>query len=217
MVVIGWDVSTAAIGICVKREGKEHEFHVIFPKGDTALAKWRDARQQVEYFMEAFDDDDDSVNRHKVQHVIEQRLGGFTGGLTTKQTLMALAAMNAVVSTELSYSGEIEYILPVTAKALTKFKEKQKDGEDKKETVVRLAKAACPGFPYKEKKVSGKPKKGKGKTYPWVKGVDDMADAWLLVEAFQAQKDKASSEQSKKAASGKGKARRAKADSSEEE
>lgn len=214
MVTIGWDVSTAAIGICIKREGKDHVFHVIFPRGETALEKWRSASAQVKNFVEERLDED---HYDTVTHVVEQRLGGFTGGLTTKQTLMALAAMNAVVSVELSSSGKITYILPVTAKALTKFKEKQKDGEDKKETVVRLAKAACPGFPYKEKKVSGKPKKGKGKTYPWVKGTDDMADAWLLVEAFRAQKDKASSEQSKKAASGKGKARRAKADSSEEE
>jgi hypothetical protein len=211
-VTIGWDISTAAIGICVKREGKEHEFHVIFPKGDEALDKWRYANQAIhEIIGEIMEPEESAV------HVVEQRLGGFTGGLTTKQTLMALAAMNAVVSVALSHSGQVHYILPVTAKALTKFKDRQKDGEDKKETVVRLAKAACPGFPYKEKKVSGKPKKGKGKTYPWVKGVDDMADAWLLVEAFQAQKDKASSEQSKKAASGKGKARRTEADGSEEE
>lgn len=215
MVTIGWDVSTAAIGICVKKEGKEREFHVIFPKGDTALEKWKSASYDVKEFMDSWLCRNGDVGT--VTHIVEQRLGGFTGGMTTKQTLMALAAMNAVVSVALSRTGEITYILPVTAKALTKFKEKQKDGEDKKETVVRLAKAACPGFPYKEKKSSGKPKKGKGKTYPWVKGVDDMADAWLLVEAYQAQKDKASSEQSKKAASGKGKARRAKADSSEEE
>lgn len=214
-VTIGWDISTAAIGICVKREDRDYEFHVIFPKGDTALEKWQSAASDVKEFVDSWlcrNGDIDSV-----AHIVEQRLGGFTGGLTTKQTLMALAAMNAVVSVTLSHFGEITYILPVTAKALTKFKDKQKDGEDKKETVVRLAKAACPGFPYKEKKVSGKPKKGKGKTYPWVKGVDDMADAWLLVEAYWAQKDKASSEQSKEAAGRKGKARRAKADSSEEE
>ena len=211
-ILIGWDVSTAAIGICVRQEGKDDWFHVIFPKGDTALEKWKSAQKEAFDFV-----NDKFTSNDCFRHVVEQRLGGFTGGLTTKQTLMALAAMNAVVSTTISFFGEITYILPVTAKALTKFKDKQKDGEDKKETVVRLAKSACPGFPYKEKKVSGKPKKGKGKTYPWVKGTDDMADAWLLVEAYQAQENKASSEQSKKAAGRKGKARRAKADSSEEE
>lgn len=187
MVIIGWDISTAAIGICIKYPDKT-EFKVLFPEGDTQLEKWRSAIEQVRNFMMFHQRHDGGVH-----HVVEQRLGGFTGGLTTKQTLMALAAMNAVVSTELSNSGEITYILPVTAKALTKFKEKQLEGEDKKETVVRLARLACQTFPYKEKKSSGKIKSGKNKTYPWVKGVDDMADAWLLVEAYQVQKEKASS------------------------
>lgn len=197
-ILIGWDISTSAIGICVRREGSDDEFHAIFPKGDTPLEKWRSASQQVEKFMDGID--------HLVQisHIVEQRLGGFTGGLTTKQTLMALAAMNAVVSTVISHYGKITYILPVTAKALTKFKSKQLPNEDKKETVVRLARLACPAFPYKEKKLSGKPTKGK--TYPWVNGVDDMADAWLLVEAYRALEGKASG-QPEKARSGKGEAR----------
>jgi hypothetical protein len=227
LVIIGWDVSTTAIGICVKWEDRPHEFHVIFPKGETALDKWKDAQLNVLHFMDEISEKvDDELSKRPgaaghgpypyIKHVVEQRLGGFTGGLTTKQTLMALAAMNAVVSTELSGTGEIEFILPQTAKALTGLKKKQLEGEDKKETVVRLARFACPGFPYKEKKVSGKAKRGKGKTYPWVKGIDDMADAWLLVEAYQALKGKADG-QSKKAAGRKGKARRAQADGSEEE
>lgn len=228
MVIIGWDVSTTAIGVCVKWDGRPHEFHVIFPKGKTALDKWKDAKLNIVNFMHGINGQiNDELLRHPgssahgshshVKHVVEQRLGGFTGGLTTKQTLMALAAMNAVVSTELSASGEVEFILPQTAKALIGLKKKQIEGEDKKETVVRLARSACPGFPYKEKSSSGKPRNDKGKTYPWVKGIDDMADAWLLVEAYQALRGKAESEQLEKAAGHKGKARRAQKDGSKEE
>lgn len=209
--VIGWDISTAAIGICVRQEGKDDWFHVIFPKGETSLEKWKSAQRQAFDFV-----NDNFTSNDCFMHVVEQRLGGFTGGLTTKQTLMALAAMNAVVSTAISHFGEIEYMLPVTAKALTGFKKKQLEGEDKKETVVRLAKSECPAFPYKEKKSSGKAKTGKNKTYPWVKGTDDMADAWLLVEAYTVQKEKASIGQPKKASGRKGKARGTEDDSSEE-
>lgn len=207
MVTIGWDISTAAIGICIKRDEQAHEFHVIFPKGDTPLDKWRSASAQVNSFVEENIDND---HYDTVLHVVEQRLGGFTGGLTTKQTLMALAAMNAVVSTVLSLSGKIMYILPVSAKAILKFKDLTLEGEDKKETVVRLARSACPGFPYKEKKSKGI---AKGKVYPWVAGTDDMADAWMLLEAgTKVLKGEASIGQPKKAPGGKGKARRAKGD-----
>jgi hypothetical protein len=210
LVVIGWDVSTAAIGICLKRDGEEHSFSVIFPRGGSPLEKWRSAVEGVRIFMASRQRDG------SVHHIIEQRLGGFTGGLTTKQTLMALAAMNAVVSHELSDTGTVTYILPVTAKRIVGFDKLRLDGEDKKEAVVRLARSSCPRFPYREKKAGRG--KGKGKTYPWVKGVDDMADAWLLVEAgTKVLKGEASIGQSKKAPGRKGSSRRAKAGSQEEE
>lgn len=208
MVIIGWDVSTAAIGICVKYEDKPHEFKVIFPHGKTPLEKWRSAVEEVRNFMIFH-------SRHdRLVHVVEQRLGGFTGGLTTKQTLMALAAMNAVVSHELSQTGEIIHILPISAKSIMKLPKLALEGEDKKETVVRLARTSCPAFPYKEKKQQGK---AKGKVYPWASGVDDMADAWLLAEAgSKVLKGEATVGQPKKTTGRKGKARRAKGDGSEE-
>jgi len=209
VVIIGWDVSTAAIGICVKRDDKDHLFDVIFPKGKTALEKWKYAKEEVADFVDRF-----LVNNNiteDVVHIVEQRLGGFTGGLTTKQTLMALAAINAVVSTTLAESGEVMHILPVSAKSIMKVGKLTLEGEDKKETVVRLARSSCPTFPYKEKKKGN----AKGKVYPWVVGTDDMADAWLLAEAgAKVLKGEATVGQPKKASGNKGKARRAKGDSS---
>lgn len=172
MIIIGWDVSTAAIGVCIQRPGQPPEFNVIFPKGKTPLQKWRSAAMEIQEFMlnlgfKSCEQDE------PITHVIEERLGGFTGGLTTKQTLMALAAMNAVVSHTLSYYGDVVHIAPVTTKRITGLVVDKDAGEDKKQAVIKLARSSCESFPYAETS-SGK----------WVKGTDDMADAWLLAEAY---------------------------------
>jgi hypothetical protein len=171
MVIVGWDVSTSAIGICVKREGLPNLYHAIFPKGTTHLEKHRSATEQVRLWFNHLID----YNAVEVVHIIEDRLGGFSG-VTTKQTLMALAAMNAVISMTLSYTGKVIHIPPVTTKRIMELKVDKDAGEDKKQAVVKLARSSDPSFPYQSNKT------GKG-DHPWKKGVDDMADAWLLAEA----------------------------------
>lgn len=205
--VIGWDISTSAIGIAVSRHGHPiEEFYVIMPKGKTHLEKWNDAVRRIGPLLNRIL----GPGAGKVTHVVEERLGGFTGGMTTKQTLMALAAMNAVVSQHISQWGEIIYLAPVTTKRIMGLKEFALEGEDKKETVVRLARSSCPSFPYQEKK---KPKKQpKGKVHPWVVGTDDMADAWLLAEAgLRVIRGEATIGRPSKTRGGEGSSRRAKA------
>lgn len=161
--IVGWDVSTTAIGICVKDDdGSTVEFGVIYPVGTTHSEKHRNAAAQVVNFCKRV--------CPSGTHVVEQHLGGFSGGFSSAQTKMALASMNAVISYVLGDYGTVMHILPVTTKrimGLTKL-----EGEDKKDAVVRLARSADPNFPYRETP--------KGN---WVKGTDDMADAWLLAEA----------------------------------
>lgn len=161
--LVGWDISTSAIGICVKDDdGTTVEFGVIYPKGESHAEKHRSAASQVVNFCKRV--------CPQATHYVEERLGGFTGGLTTKQTLMALAAMNAVVSFILSDFGTVTHLAPVTVKSIMQLKV-PKDG-DKKAIVVGLVRAKEPTFPYAETPAGN-----------WVKGTDDMADAWLLVEA----------------------------------
>lgn len=191
--IVGWDVSTSAIGICVRQDdGKLVEFGVIYPKGDTHREKHISAAAQVVNFCKRV--------CPKADHFVEERLGGFTGGLTTKQTLMALAAMNAVVSFILSDFGSVTHIPVVTVNRIVGFK-KPKDS-DRKVEVIKLVRSREPEFPYRET-TGGK----------YAKGVDDMADAWMLAEAgLKVQKGEASIGQPQKAPGGKGKARRAKGD-----
>lgn len=193
--VIGWDISTTAIGICVLRKDREPIFHVIFPEGETHLQKWVDATQKIERYMQGI------VVFGNPCHVVEERLSGFTGGQTSKQTLLALAAMNAVVSRHLVGWGEVVHMAPVTTKRIMRLKDLSLPGEDKKQTVVRLARSSCPNFPYAETKAGN-----------WKKGVDDMADAWLLAEAgLRVLRGEASIGRPEKAGGREGKARGAKA------
>lgn len=192
--IVGWDISTSAIGVCVKRDdGSTVKFDVIYPVGSTHLEKHRDATRKVRQFL----DENGIVD---ATHFVEERLGGFTGGLTTKQTLMVLAAMNAVISLTLSDHGPVTFIAPVTTKRITGLIVPK--GGNKKLEVVKLARSREPSFPYAETKAGN-----------YVKGTDDMADAWLLAEAGLAIiKGEASIGRPKKARRGKGKARGTEAD-----
>lgn len=198
MSIIGWDISTSAIGVCVRKDtGETLGFTVIFPIGETHAQKHISAARQIDDFMthEALRNDPDGG---PITHFVEDCLGGFTGGLTTKQTLMKLASMNAVVSFVLARYGHVVHIAPVTTKRITGLVVPK--GGNKKLEVIKLARSREPTFPYAETAAGN-----------WVKGTDDMADAWLLAEAgLKIASGEAAIGQPKKTASGKGKTGRAK-------
>ena len=102
-------------------------------------------------------------------HFVEDCISGFSG-VTTRQTLQKVAQMNAVCSLILSDTGTVVHIPPVSTKRIMALK--VLDGETKKDAVVRMCRAAEPEFPYRLTAEGN-----------WVKGTDDMADAWLLAEA----------------------------------
>lgn len=163
MIICGWDISTSAIGVCVRNDdGSTLEFGVIYPIGSTHVEKHRSAAAQVINFCKRI--------CPSASHYVEERLGGFTGGMTTKQTLMALSAMNAVCSFVLADFGPVTHIPPITTKRITGLKVPK--GGDKKIEVIRLVRSREPSFPYAETAAGN-----------YVRGTDDMADAWLLAEA----------------------------------
>lgn len=190
--IVGWDVSTSAVGVCVKDgSGRTLEFGVIYPVGGTHPEKHRSAATQVVNFCKRV--------CPSARHFVEDRLGGFTGGLTTRQTLMALASMNAVVSFVLADFGPVVHVPPISAKRIVGLKVPK--GGNKKEVVIGLARSTEPSFPYTETR-AGNP----------AKGVDDMADAWLLAEAgSRLFRGEATLGQGEKAPRGAGKARGRKA------
>ncbi len=193
MLLVGWDISTSAIGVCVRSDdGTTIEFGVIYPVGSTHAEKHVNAAAQVRNFCKRV--------CPVASHYVEERLGGFTGGMTTKQTLMVLAAMNAVVSFVLADFGPVVHIAPITTKRITGLVVPK--GGDKKVEVIRLVRSREPSFPYFETT---------GGNY--VRGTDDMADAWLLSEAgLRISRGEAAIGPKKKAESDRGKARPGKGD-----
>lgn len=197
MTICGWDISTSAIGVCVREDdGRTREFGVIYPVGLTHAQKHRNAAGQIISFCKRV--------CPQASHYVEERLGGFTGGMTTRQTLMALAAMNAVASFILADFGTVTHVTPIAAKRIAGLIVPK--GGDKKQAVIGLVRSREPSFPYAET-AHGNP----------VRGTDDMADAWLLSEAGRLlQSGQASLGHKSKASGGKTKARRAKAGSPKE-
>lgn len=167
--ILGWDVSTSAIGVCLRDgSGSTVEFGVIYPQGETQHLKQISAARQVDEFCRrvcrTF-----RVEPSSLRHFVEDRLGGFTGGKTTRQTLMALAAMNAVISFVLSGHGTVTHIPPVSAKRIVGLVVPK--GGDKKVEVIRLVRSREASFPYAETAAGN-----------YARGIDDMADAWLNAE-----------------------------------
>jgi hypothetical protein len=168
-VIIGWDVSTTAIGVCMTKEGLS-SFHVIFPEGDSAESKHRHAAGCVSDLLTGF-----SLDPCRTTHVVEDRLQGFTKGLTTMHTILSLTAMNAVVSYVLSSFGRVLKVHPSTVKSFFGLRPPKdvtlKKLYNPKEAAVKLVMERVSNFPCDRTKGGN-----------LSKGVSDMADAWILAE-----------------------------------
>ncbi len=163
--VIGWDISTAIIGVCVMdfESGKSIEYRALRVIGDTMLEKYASAETLIIGVLQALDMTKDW------HHIIEDRLGGFSAGKTMQQTIMKLAQVNAVASHIINRfgSGTVTYLHPSTAKRIAGLKVPK--GGDKKLEAIKLVRSLDGDFPYTQTK-AGNP----------AVGVNDMADAWLL-------------------------------------
>lgn len=161
MFAIGWDISTTMIGVCMVDVDTETtlKFQCYPIDGSSMVEKYDHAINSIDQFLI----DNNVLECH---HFVEDRLGNFSAGLTTMQTLMKLAQMNAVVSHHLRKSGTVQHLHPATAKRISGLKVPK--GGDKKAEAIRLA-TSNGGM------LVNLTKKGN-----YVRGTDDMADAYLL-------------------------------------
>jgi hypothetical protein len=167
---MAWDVSTSVIGACLLTEdGVALNFDWIdLTKFETMPEKYQHVSIHVPMIIDGWCRDR-SLDPSYVHHFVEDRLGNFSKGATTLQTLMKLSAINAVTTSCIINHGQsdprrVTHILPVTAKKWAGLKVPK--GESKKVYAVRFARDYSPAFPYSETK-DGNPRKG----------VEDMADA----------------------------------------
>lgn len=171
----GWDVSTVVLGMCCLNEDESlvKVDHVVLDDGDHRL-RWRHAEEAVRVFISEC-----TVGRTDTHmHFIEQRLKNM-GGMTTKDTLLALGAINTVVShvimDEIGLdTSRLHHPYPVTTQKWSGLKiPKGTDPEDKKDLHVEFALANCAGF------VAERNKTDTG----YKRGMDDRADAYIAALA----------------------------------
>lgn len=166
---MGWDVSTSYVGVSLLYEDRLiGVWGIDLSKCADMWAKYKHVRESATSILETLS----SAARSSVVHYVEDRLGNFTKGLTTLQTLMVLAQFNAVVSCHLNdlSPGRVKHILPVTVKRIVGFK--KDPSEDIKITKAKLALKLAPTFVV-EWTPGGNLKRGVG----------DKADAYLLALA----------------------------------
>ena len=160
MLILGWDVSTAIIGVCIMDcDTGSARYQDIHLSGASLLGRYHEAVVAIDELVA-------NLPGPRL-HVIEDRLGNFSPGKTMQQTLMKLAQMNAVVSYHLSLDAAVVHVHPSTAKRIAGLRVPK--GGDKKALAIALAREQDPSFPYAETK-GGNP----------VAGIADMADARLL-------------------------------------
>lgn len=136
--LFGWDVSTTCIGIAAI-DGLSLEYvalhHIDLAGIETIEQKYLQARIEIEEFVTSVTLD--SGRKHR--HMVEDRLMGFSQGFTNQNTLLKLAAMNAVVIyilLTLDSTESVSKMPPVTAKSLAGLKVPK--GGDKKALALDL-------------------------------------------------------------------------------
>lgn len=167
--IMGWDVSTSYVGVSLVTDGNLSGVWGIDLSGCKSIwEKYDLVRKEATSIIGILSES----ARSSVIHYVEDRLGNFTKGLTTLQTLMVLAQFNAVVSCHLNdlCPGRVKHILPVTTKRIVGFK--KDPTEDVKVTKSKLAARLYPTFVV-QYTPGGNLKKGIG----------DKADAILLADA----------------------------------
>lgn len=171
MLVFGWDVSTAVVGCCLM---DSEDLSVLRMERFILKGTHYDRYEQITSIVaEVHGRWIEDAPLGSFVHYVEAPLANFTHGRTNKDTLMKLAAVNAVVSWKLvqwSRPDCLVHIPPVTAKRICGLKVPK--GGDKKSAAMDFVASVCPDF-----KVT-RTKKGNP-----VRGTDDMADAYLLARS----------------------------------
>ncbi len=172
----GWDISTVVLGMCCLRDDESlvSVDHFLLDASPDHRIRWALAETAVKSFISRCTIGDDETHTH----FIEQRLKNM-GGMTTKDTLLALGAINTVVShvimSEVGLdTSRLHHPYPVTTQKWAGLRiPKGTDPELKKDLHVEFAVQNCAGF------VAERNKTDTG----YKRGMDDRADAYIAALA----------------------------------
>ena len=168
--IFGFDVSTSIIGVCVlKDDGTPYEFSYVDLRKKKSLCDKANAFHDHLY--------DWGLHRsHKSKIFIEDKLSGFSGGRTSQQTMMKLAAFNGIA--QYIAFKKLQWVEPIPIHPSTVKATMKKDGliiprgSDKKKLTLDFVKDVVVDFPYVETR-NGNPQPH----------CYDMADAYCVARA----------------------------------
>ena len=183
--IFGWDISTSVVGLSVLKndgtwvESSYFDFGSMAKGAKNIYSKMKQCEWWIEDRLKKYKDDPDGH-----MHFFEDRLANFSKGFTRLQTLMMLAAFNAMFSYRVlqvhsilasSLTPDIAYshLHPSTVKATMK-KEGLiiPKGSDKKQMTLHFVRRTVQQFPVEYTR-TGTPK-------PFCY---DMADAFIVARA----------------------------------
>jgi hypothetical protein len=171
--ILGLDISTAVVGMCWLEDDGSYCIgdHIDLRKVDGLIEKGHTVWNWFE-----------STSEHahwQVDHIfVEDKLSGFSGGRTSQQTMMKLAAFNGIVSYLWAEKNSHFYTMPVYLHPSTVKAVMKRDGlvipkgADKKALTLEHCRRVVPKFPYVENR--------NDKPQPWL---FDIADAYCVARA----------------------------------
>lgn len=167
--IYGWDISTSIVGMA------EFDNSGTFIRSEYCdLRKVDGLNEKADVFRIFVDDEVQIVDGNT--HFVEERLGNFAAGRSMLQTLMKLAAFNAVCSFILygDPQSKIVHIHPSTWKSIMKHEGLiiPKGTDKKKELTLHFVASNVFGFSV--------PRNSKANPQPWA---FDMADAYCIGRA----------------------------------
>lgn len=174
----GWDVSTVVLGMCCLDDSENVVAidHVVLDGEEDHRLRWLLARRAVKDFYAS------CTEGYEVEamHFVEQRLKNM-GGMTTKDTLLALGAINTIVSgviMEIVHwdTSRLHHPYPVTTQKWSGLSiPKGTPSEDRKDLHVEFAAESSKRaglFTERNKTDTG-----------YRRGMDDRADAYIAALA----------------------------------
>lgn len=175
LVDVGFDISTATIGICVL-DSKTGELVKLTHK---KLTKFEDEYEKADNFLT--DWVEPSWNIRKIY--IEEAAKKFTPGFSSADTIMTLGRFNGIISYNVYKIFGVKPIMINVRSARAKlnikidYKDKTSSTKDKVFLIVRTLN---PDFPW----ITHEAKTGKFKgQFVYDKVNEDMTDAWILCRA----------------------------------
>jgi len=176
--IIGFDISTSVIGICVFKNNVFFSLDYIdFRKLENLFEK---ADLFEKEFSEIFLKIKDDIKTLKI--FIEDIMQSYSQGMSSSKTIVQLAKFNGITSNIIyNISGLIpDYINVNSARKLLKIKLDKNLSKDKKEQILEWVSNEIPEFKWPEKIINRGVNKGSVKYEPFCY---DMADSYVICKA----------------------------------